>query len=163
MTIEAPSGIIPQSAAICQAIAQNLDQIGVKVTVKLDEYPIFQKNLYDFPKHQAELGDIFLMFYKAGPTAPYTISELTNTKEGWDWSHYNNPKVDALWERSGRGEFDDDKRHAILMQIEQIGRDDVPWLFLYEPQSIWAVSKRLSWTPRNDDMIHVEDLSLRSA
>lgn len=162
MTIEAPTGIIPQSAEVCQAIAQNLGQIGVTVQVRLDEYPVFSKRLYDFSRRQAELGDIFLMYYKAGPTADYVVSEMTDSRQGWDWSHYLSPKIDALWSQ-WQAEFDAGKRKALLQEIAQTGRADVPWLFLYEPQSIWAIGKRLSWTPRNDDMIHVEDLSLNAA
>ena len=162
MTVEAPIGIVPQASELCQVIAQNLGQVGIEAHVQLDEYPVFSKRLYDFPAHQKELGDIFLMYYKAGPTAAYTVSEMTNSTHGWDWSHYLNPKVDALW-KQWESEFDETKRKSYLMQIEQIGRDDVPWLFLHEPQSIWGVANRLSWTPRNDDMIHAEDLTPRQA
>jgi peptide/nickel transport system substrate-binding protein len=161
MTLEAPIGIVPQAAEVCQVIAQNLGAVGIGVQVKLDEYPVFSKRLYDFPK-QAELGDVFLMYYKAGPTAEYVVNEMTNSTMGWDWSHYKNPEVDALWVK-WRGEFDASKRKAILAEIEEKGRADAPWLYLYEPQSLWAIGKRFTWVPRNDDMIHVEDLSLRSA
>jgi peptide/nickel transport system substrate-binding protein len=161
MTLEAPIGIVPQASEICQVIAQNLGQVGITVQVRLDEYPIFQKRLYDFDNHHKDLGDIFLMYYKAGPTASYVVDEMTDSGKGWDWSHYKNPKIDALW-KQWEADFDADRRKTYLMQIEQIGHDDAPWLFLHEPQSIWAVSKRLSWTPRNDDMIHAEDLSTRA-
>lgn len=162
MTLEAPIGIVPQASELCQVIARNLGQVGIEVRVQLDEYPVFAKRLYDFPERQKELGDVFLMYYKAGPTAAYTVSEMTDSAQGWDWSHYLNPKVDALWQQ-WQAEFDENRRKSYLMQIEQIGRDDVPWLFLHEPQSLWGVANRLSWTPRNDDMIHAEDLSLRPA
>ncbi len=162
MSLEAPIGIVPQAAEVCQVIAQNLGQVGVTVQVKLDEYPVFSGRLYDFAHNQADLGDIFLMYYKAGPTAEYVVNEMTGSNMGWDWSHYKNPAVDALWTQ-WQSEFDADKRKAILTQIEQIGRADAPWLYLYEPQTIWAVGKRFVWVPRNDDMIHVEDFTLRSA
>ena len=161
MSVEAPIGIVPQAAEICQVIAQNLSQVGVTVQVKLDEYPVFSQRLYDFPK-QADLGDVFLMYYKAGPTAEYVVNEMTDPSQGWDWSHYNNPAVDALWAK-WRSEFDNEKRKAYIDQIEEIGRADAPWLYLYEPQTIWGIGKRFTWVPRNDDMIHVEDFSLTSA
>jgi peptide/nickel transport system substrate-binding protein len=162
MSLEAPIGIVPQAAEVCQVIAQNLGQVGVTVQVKLDEYPVFSGRLFDFDHKQAELGDIFLMYYKAGPTAEYVVDEMTGSTMGWDWSHYKNPAVDALWSKY-QTEFDADKRKTYLTQIEQIGRADAPWLYLYEPQTIWAIGKRFVWVPRNDDMIHVEDFTLRSA
>lgn len=162
LTIEAPIGIVPQASEVCQVVAQNLVQVGVTAAIKLDEYPVFAKRQNDFAGHQADLGDIFLMYYKAGPTAAYTVSEMTNTAQGWDWSHYANPRVDALW-KAWQSEFDAAKRKSYLMEIEKLGHDDAAWLFLYEPQSLWAIGNRLTWTPRNDDMIHAEDLAPRSA
>jgi peptide/nickel transport system substrate-binding protein len=123
---------------------------------------VFSRRLYDFAAHQSELGDVFLMYYKAGPTASYVVDEMSDSSKGWDWSHYQNPQVDILW-KQWEADFDVDRRKSYLMEIERIGREDAPWLFLFEPQSIWAIVNRLSWTPRNDDMIHVEDMATRSA
>jgi peptide/nickel transport system substrate-binding protein len=162
LTIEAPIGIVPQASEVCQVIAQNLGQAGITATIKLDEYPVFAKRQNDFAGHQGELGDVFLMYYKAGPTAAYTVSEMTNTAQGWDWNHYANPRVDQLW-KAWQSEFDVAKQKSYLMEIEKLGHDDAPWLFLYEPQSLWAIGNRLTWAPRNDDMIHAEDLVPRSA
>jgi peptide/nickel transport system substrate-binding protein len=162
LSIEAPIGIVPQASEVCQVIAQNLAQVGVTATIKLDEYPVFAQRQNDFAGHQAALGDIFLMYYKAGPTAAYTVSELTNTAQGWDWNHYADARVDELW-KLWQGEFDAAKSKSYLMEIEKLGHDDAAWLFLYEPQSLWAIGNRLTWAPRNDDMIHAEDLVPRSA
>ena len=36
------------------------------------------------------------------------------------------------------------------------------WGYLYDPSSLYAVSNRLKWTPRVDDFILVEEMSLAS-
>jgi len=64
------------------------------------------------------------------------------TPAGANYGHYSNPKVDDLF-KQGRGVTDQAMRKTIYTQIAQILNDEVPWIYLWSPNSIHAYNKRL--------------------
>lgn len=157
LTLNAPIGPVPQSAELTQIIAADLKRVGINTTIQIDEQPIYARKLYDFQNRQKDLGDIFLYFFKSGPGAETTLRSLTNSKGDWNWSHFSDPKVDDLWTAVQR-DFDDASRAEKLRQMSAEVRADVPWLFLFEPFSLWAVNNKLVWHVRPDDLINVQDI-----
>jgi peptide/nickel transport system substrate-binding protein len=121
---------------------------------------VFAGKLFDFKKNQADLGDIFLMYYKAGPTIELVLSTVLVSGRNWNWTHYSNPKVDAAWDKAEQT-VDVAQRTAMFKEMSSIVRDEAPWLFLYEPLPLYGVSNRLNWKVRSDEFIYVEDMSLR--
>jgi peptide/nickel transport system substrate-binding protein len=157
ITLNAPIGPVPQSADLTQIIAADLKKVGINARIQIDEQPIYSAKLYDVQHHQKDLGDIFLYFFKSGPGSETTMRSLTNSKGDWNWSHYHSAKVDALWSEVQKA-FDDTTRAGKLREISAQVRADVPWLFLYEPFSLWAVNNKLVWHVRSDDLINVQDI-----
>ena len=64
------------------------------------------------------------------------------TPAGANYGHYTNPKVDDLF-KQGRAVVDKATRKTIYTQIAQILNDEVPWIYLWSPNSIHAYNKRL--------------------
>jgi peptide/nickel transport system substrate-binding protein len=157
LRITAPQGPVPQSNELTQIIASDLKKVGINSKVEIYEAAVYSQKLYDFKNRQKELGDIFLYFFKSGPGSETTMRSLTHSEGSWDWSHYKNPKVDDLW-REVRSSFDNTKRAELMRQISAQLRNDVGWLFLFEPYSLWAVSNKASWQVRPDDLINVQDI-----
>lgn len=160
ITLNFPTGVVPQGPELAQAIATDLAHVGIKAEIKQDEWAVFAGKLFDFKNKQAGLGDSFLMYYKAGPTVERVLATVLVSDRNWNWTHYNNPKVDALWKKA-ETTFGKKERTTALREMAALVREDATWLFLYEPFSIWGVSNRIAWTARNDDFIYVEDMNAR--
>lgn len=160
VTLDAPIGIVPQAAEITEIVAGNLRAVGFEVKTRVEEWPVFSKRLFDVANRQAELGDMFLMYYKAGPTAEGTIRNITESTNDWNWTHFVNAEIDEHW-KDALADFNPETRKVTLQEISRIHHDQAPWFYLYEPLSVWAISNRLEWKPRNDDFVYVEDMNLR--
>jgi len=158
ITLNFPTGVVPQGELLAQAIAADLRRVGIDVEIDQDEWSVFAGKLFDFTNKQADLGDQFLMYYKAGPTLERVLATVLVSDRNWNWTHYNNPRVDQLW-RKAETALDADVRRKALYEMAEIVHDDAPWLFLYAPLSLWGVSNRIEWTARDDDFVFVEDMS----
>ncbi len=70
------------------------------------------------------------------------MTTATWTPHGGNYGHYSNPDVDKLYtEAQGKGNTAD--RKTLYTQIAKILNDELPWIFLYSPNSIYGASKRL--------------------
>lgn len=156
-----PTGVVPQGPRLAQAIAADLAKVGIKADIVQDEWAVFAGKLFDFKNKQKRLGDTFLMYYKAGPTVERVLATVLVSDRNWNWTHYKNPKVDALWQKA-ETTFDQAARTKALHEMAALVREDAPWIFLYEPLSIWGVSNRIVWKARGDDFINVEDMSAKA-
>jgi len=64
------------------------------------------------------------------------------TPAGANYGHYSNPQVDDLF-KQGRAITDTTRRKQIYTTLAKILNDDVPWIYLWSPNSIHAFNKRL--------------------
>jgi peptide/nickel transport system substrate-binding protein len=56
---------------------------------------------------------------------------------------------------------DPDEREAILQEANAFLHDLAPWVFLHQQFSVYGVSSRIEWEPRNDEIIDPYTASLR--
>lgn len=155
-----PTGVVSNGPELSQAIAADLARVGIKTEVIQDEWKVFAEKLFDFKNKQANLGDVFLMYYKAGPTIELVLSTVLVTGKNWNWTHYSNPKVDSAWD-AAEATVDTAKRTALFKEMAAIVRDEAPWLFLYEPLPLYGVSNKINWKVRADEFIYVEHMTAR--
>jgi len=67
-------------------------------------------------------------------------------------SAWVNPEFDKTV-FAARAELDTTKREALYAKAQAIAHDDAPWLFLFQFEDLYAVSKRITWQPRGDESI----------
>ncbi|CAN5820975.1 ABC transporter substrate-binding protein [soil metagenome] len=91
----------------------------------------------------------FDLFYNAGgvfradPSISGTYFETRNfTPAGGNGSHYSNPEVDELFVL-GSALTVQEERKAVYTQIAQILNAELPWIFLWSPNSIYGFRDRL--------------------
>lgn len=75
------------------------------------------------------------------------LSSRNNTTEnlppaGSNWTRYSNPEVDELYD-AGRSTADLEERKRIYTQLAQILNDELPVLYLWSPNSLFAVNDRV--------------------
>jgi peptide/nickel transport system substrate-binding protein len=158
ITLNFPTGVVPQGDLLAQAVAADLNRVGITAEIVQDEWSVFAGKLFDFANRQAALGDTFLMYYGAGSTLERIIATVLVSDRNWNWTHFNNPRVDELF-AVAQSTSDTEAHRAAMYEIAQIVHDHAPWLFLYEPYSLWGVSDRIDWSPRLvDDLMFVQEM-----
>jgi peptide/nickel transport system substrate-binding protein len=128
----------PDRIDICNLLAENLDDIGIKCNVRPMEFTVLQQKSRD---HQFQA-----MFAGWGTgTDPDTSSNIWTVDEAGsnrNYVQYDNKKVDALFEK-GKRELDEEKRIAIYQEIAEILWEDQPYTWLYYRPSTYAFNKDL--------------------
>ncbi len=125
-----------QREAAAVVIQENLEAVGIKVEVELVEWSTFVNTVL-LPKN----FEAIIVGWSLG-VDPDAFS-IWHSKGGpFNFVSYENARVDELLEQ-GRKELDLDKRAAIYREIWAILAEDQPYLFLYYPNSIVAVNKRV--------------------
>lgn len=76
-----------------------------------------------------------------GVSGTYMTTD-TWTPGGGNYGHYSNPEIDELYPQ-GQATGDLEERKAIYTEIAQILNEECPWIWLYSPNSVYGVSRRL--------------------
>jgi peptide/nickel transport system substrate-binding protein len=128
-----------RDAAVEIAQAQ-LGSVGMKVELNpLEAGPLLEnmKNrTFDFSLYGGGL-------YTVDPDS-ITVPTLCDQAypKGGNNSHYCNKEVDALMQR-GAATADQAERSRIYQQVAKITNDEVPYIWLYVPATVWAYSDKL--------------------
>jgi peptide/nickel transport system substrate-binding protein len=123
---------------IAQIIQRRLEDIGIKVQVKVIEWSVFLTEYIDKRKFEAVLLGWAL------PMEPdnYDIFHSSKTGEGqFNFIGYKNEEVDRLL-TEGRRNFDLEKRKACYLRIHEILYDDQPYMFIFVPDGISILHSR---------------------
>ncbi|MEA3227797.1 MAG: peptide-binding protein [Campylobacterota bacterium] len=136
ITTSNSNAIRPYAAQILQ---HQLKQVGVIATLRVMEWQAFL-NMVVFPHN----FDTVLLGWGLSPTPdPYMFWHSDNDKQGgFNLIGYNNPKIDKMIEQS-QTMIDREQLSKIWQEMFEIIVDDNPYLFLYIPNSITTVDKKI--------------------
>ena len=124
-----------QTAVILQS---HLARLGVKVEVRVLEWSSF---IHDFVD-KGNFDAIILGWNLGRDPDQYLIWHSSQQGEGrYNFVGYENPIVDRLWEE-GRRTFDRAARERVYRKIHRLLAEDLPYVFLYYPDSLPTVHKR---------------------
>ncbi len=131
----------PAKDAAVAIMQQQLNEVGFKIE-------ILQVDVAELIRRYVDETD-FDLFYNAGgvfradPSISATYFATANfTPGGGNGSHYTNARVDELF-NAGKGQTDNAERQATYTEIATILNEEVPWIFLWSPNSIFGFSNRL--------------------
>jgi peptide/nickel transport system substrate-binding protein len=124
-----------KTAAILQ---QNLSAVGIAMEIRTVEWAAFINEFIDKRKFDA----VILGWNVTPDPDQYDIwsSKKTGPKE-LNFVGFSHPEVDRLLEE-GRRTFDIEKRKKAYFRIQEILAEELPYVFLYVPDSLPAVHKR---------------------
>ncbi len=122
-----------------QIIQHQLKKAGVVVTLRVMEWQAFL-NMVVFPNK----FDSVLLGWGLSPTPdPYLFWHSDNDRQGgFNLVGYKNPIIDKMIEES-QSIIDREKLAVMWQEMFKIITDDNPYLFLYIPNSITAVGKKI--------------------
>ncbi|HEX5503226.1 MAG TPA: ABC transporter substrate-binding protein [Thermomicrobiales bacterium] len=122
-------------------IQQQLKDVGVMLDLRQVERTEYtsKRNSSDF-----ELVFVGGGIFRQDPNVSSKYFETANwVPAGANYSHYSNKQVDDLF-AAGRATTDTAERKKIYTQIATTLNDEVPWIYLWSPNSLFAHTKRLA-------------------
>jgi peptide/nickel transport system substrate-binding protein len=137
-----------------EAIAAMLSRAGVQAKVQVWEasvlIPIWRSAA------QRKDHDLFLTSWGNGSLDPSDIMMPAIRSGGrGNSAGYSNPEVDHMLD-AAETEIDRDKRKALYFHVQEMVNSDAPWIFLWLPQDIYGVSRRVhNWQPSADSRINL--------
>jgi peptide/nickel transport system substrate-binding protein len=139
---------------VCQVIARQLSESGIKAELVPQEYPIY------WGKDGVNGGK--LPFYYAGRSAydadtfydQYFHTGVTKR------TNYSNPELDKLIEQEQQT-GDHKKRVAVLQQAGRIIMEDAPVVPLYTLAEIYGLARNIIWQGNPNNEIVVADMKIK--
>ncbi len=152
LTLNAPTGRYNRDKEIAEAVAGQLQAVGIQTTVKPQEWVAY----YAQVARRSESPLYELGWNVGNADADGVISALFLSTA--PLSCYNNPEIDRLDVLAGR-EIVPAKRKALFKQIATILHEDAPWIVLFQYEDLYATSKRVRWQPRPDEAIRAYEMT----
>ena len=146
LTLDTPSGRYPLDKDISLAIASQLGRIGIKTNVVVNEWGTHLDKI----KNRAT-GDMFFLGWGPALEAQGTIEQLFQAKPTYS-SFGNNATIDAKIVQAVTI-VDPKKRLEAWTELQQLVRDEVPWVFLWQQHDLYGVANWIEWSPRADEKV----------
>lgn len=140
---------------IAEAIAALLSRTGLRVRAQVWEGAVINPTWTTSPERRRE-RDMYLFSWGNATLDPSDIMHPTLRTGGrGNAAGYSNPEVDRLLD-AAESEVDQDKRKASYHQVQRMLVEDAPWIFLWLPQDLYGVSRRIEgWKPQPDSRINL--------
>ena len=123
----------------CEIIQRRLHEVGVSVKIKIVEWSAFISEFVD----KRHFDAILLGWGLSRDPDCFDIWHSSKTRPGeFNFIGYKNEEVDRLLEE-GRRVFDQAKRKEIYHRIHEILYDEQPYCFLYVPDALPIVHRRI--------------------
>lgn len=153
LTFNTPNGRYIKDKDIAMAIGADLRKAGVDVEVLPQEWSAYVAKLDKF-----DVADLFLIGSGSSFEGQADISDV-QAKSGSNYAQYNNPEFEQRWAKLV-AEVDMEKRRALLNEMQEILKNDPPYIFLYMQVDSYGVSKRLNWKPLANERIKLFDATV---
>lgn len=148
---DVPSGTYLLGSDISQAIAGELEDLGVKAKITETPFSVYM----DRYLKQRNIGQMFYIT-QAWPTLD-ADGLLTLFEAGNQYAYWNNADFSKLLDQA-RSTLDNTKRLALYKQATAIMRDAAPVIFLFPQPATYAVANTVQWKARPDDWVQVWDM-----
>jgi peptide/nickel transport system substrate-binding protein len=144
---------------LAEALASMFNRIGVQAKVQVWEGAVLIPIWRDDVRRKDR--DLYLTSWGNGSLDPSDIMLPTLRSGGrGNTAGYANPEVDKLLD-SAEVEINVDARRDLYLKAQEIVTKEAPWVFLWLPQDLYGVSKRLKgWEPSADSRINLHDASI---
>ena len=143
------------STDVVQAIASQLAQIGINVTIKQEDSAT--------QRDEIGAGTVAPLFLQGlgGPYCDINLIASIGFTEGARYCTWVSPEFMDLASQAA-SEMDAEKRVALYSQMQQMMVDEAPALWLYQQDTLYAYnSKKVqNWTARTDEVVLMDGVSV---
>lgn len=148
-----PNGKYLKDKEIQEAIGAQLAEVGVKVNHIMPEWAEYWGTYKPGECDGLQFLGTGNSLLDCDMTMTYRLYSKTAGQ------YFNSPRLDALIEEEQR-ELDPERRMEIFEEIQQYIRDQAAWIFLYDKESVCAMSTRFDWHPRPDELQWAYDITV---
>lgn len=154
LNFQTPDGRYLNDVQVAQAIAGQLEEIGLSVNFEVREYGSFVGDIFG-----RNASDLYLLGW-GNPyfDADYIFHPLFHSNGLI--SYYQNEVLDDLITQ-GRTTIDPEARLEAYAEAVPLVHEEAPLIFLYKQQDAYGLSERLDWSPRADEFLWLYDAELR--
>ncbi|MFS0593459.1 ABC transporter substrate-binding protein [Cytobacillus horneckiae] len=151
LTLDTPNGRYPMDTQIAQAIASQLQRIGITVNVQTNEWGNHLEKI-----RNREMKDMFILGWGPAFDAQSTVENLF-TKVAPYSGFYDEElekeiyRVNQLFDEQERFDGFSDLQHKLV--------EKAAWVPLWQQSDLYAVRKDLKFTPRVDEKIQAYEMS----
>ena len=146
LTLDSPTGRYPLDKDVSLAIAAQLQRVGIKVNVRVNEWGTHLDKIKN-----RTTGDMFFLGWGPALEAQGTIEQLFQTAPTYS-SYGGNKPLEAKIAQAVIT-VDPKRRLAAWAEIQQIVHDEVPWVFLWQQHDLYGVAAWIEWKPRADEKV----------
>ena len=146
LTLDTPSGRYPLDKDLSLAIAAQLQRVGVKVNVVVNEWGTHLDKIKN-----RTTGDMFFLGWGPALEGQGTIEQLFQAKPTYS-SFGNNEKIDAKIAQAVTI-VDPKKRLEAWAELQRLVHAEAPWVFLWQQHDLYGVASWIEWTPRADEKV----------
>jgi peptide/nickel transport system substrate-binding protein len=149
LVLNTPKGRYLQDYEAAQEIAQELQQVGVHVTLKTAEWGTYLNTV-----QSGKVQDLFLLGRSDREFDGTFLRDLFTC--GAAWVLYCNQSLSAAVQQAAT-QVDAAARAAAWRKIQADVVQQAPWIFLWDQHDVYGVAKRVQWQPRADEQIFLFD------
>ncbi len=164
MTIHCPNNRYINDAKVCEALAQQYSQAGVKTEVSTMPFAVFQGRAFGGGPNGEPEFSVFLV--GNGAVTGDSLTGLLSTIHSNDikasagvsnYGRYSNKQVDELIVKAARTS-DEKAREALQKQALKLAEEDGALIPLHHVNATWAMRKGLTMQPRADGFTMAMDI-----
>ncbi|MGG1662138.1 ABC transporter substrate-binding protein [Brevibacillus sp. NRS-1366] len=150
LQLDTPSGRYPMDSHVAQAIASQLQKIGIKVNVQVNEWGTHVNKLL-----QKEMKDMYLL--GSGPVFEAQGTMVNYFTKDSPFSGYTDADMDkTILELAAT--VDPGKRQEAFAYLQKRVVEEAAWIPLWQQRDIYGVSDKLDFQPRADEKLVVSQM-----
>ncbi len=150
-------GVFPKDKETAEAIAYQLEQIGLTVNPVVWEWGTFYQEILQVPP--GEMPGMAYMRYGNAKVDPSELYTWALWSEG-NWIQTTDPTLDDMIAET-EVTLDQDARMQMFKEMEEyVQYELVPWIFLFDLENVFGLSDRLDWVPTSYEPVDLRGASV---
>ncbi|MBI3637013.1 MAG: hypothetical protein HY216_12515 [Candidatus Rokubacteria bacterium] len=146
LTLDTPSGRYPLDKDVSLAIAAQLQRLGIKTNVVVNEWGTHLDKIKN-----RNTGDMFFLGWGPAVHGQGTVEPLFKAEA--TYSSYGNNKVIDEKIAKTITIVDTKARAAAFADLQKVIHDEAPWVFLWQQHDLYGVANHVEWSPRADEKV----------
>ncbi len=155
LTLNATSGRYLKDKETAELIQAMLAEVGINAKLELLEWSKFNE------KYKAKKFDeVFMIAYGNSMFDASLAFDRLTTERSKGESDYSNPELDKLLADAEKN-MNMEEREKQYKQAQEIIAEERPHIYLYQMNANYGVSDRINFEPRLDEMLFVDEITLK--
>jgi peptide/nickel transport system substrate-binding protein len=151
LVLDSPSGRYPLDKEVSEAIAAQLNRLGIRVQVRVNEWRDHLDRIIN-----RRVGDMFFLGWGPDLEPTGTIGQLF--VHTLTYSSFGDPRIEEMISKAEQT-VDPRKNAAAFRKIQEALQPLAPWVPLWQQHDLYGVANWISWQPRPDEKVWMWEAS----